>query len=391
MTGCHVSTLPGQLRVHTSVHTRAHTRTLSDGLTRSQPSGCTDLRNVRLVHLEHLAAAPQAVLDGICADLGIATYPLADGKVVAEVNRKYAAEWKRESEHIKSRLLAHAPAFRQFGYTMDNLNAADEAADCAPPRPGQSSPDPKQVPGQPSPDPKHVHKVNAVEANSVVAAQGGGGVKRPAGSSEAGSDSGDTSTDAPTDELEINVAKVARVLAPPALSGGGARRPLILTFGTRGDVQPFIPLALEMQARGMQPLLLSLPLFRPLIEGSGVGFASLVGNGSVASNPPPWPPAFTPPRPTPPRIGPCAASPHPASPHPASHRLVSSRLARTLTRTHALELLSTQRRSQPPRPTSTTRVRTSSCTASPTFTRRTAMRWCAACASMSRRTRPMCL
>ena len=29
----------------------------------------------------------------------------------------------------------------------------------------------------------------------------------------------------------------------------GVRRPLLLTFGTRGDVQPFVPLALEMQAR----------------------------------------------------------------------------------------------------------------------------------------------
>ena len=74
--------------------------------------------------------------------------------------------------------------------------------------------------------------------------------------------------------MTISAVKSARLVAPP--SSTGVRRPIILTFGTRGDVQPFLPLALEMQSRGMSPLLVSLPLFRGLAEDSGVPFASLV-------------------------------------------------------------------------------------------------------------------
>jgi hypothetical protein len=58
---------------------------------------------------------------------------------------------------------------------------------------------------------------------------------------------------------------------------------MILTFGTRGDVQPFIPLALEMKARGMNPLIVTLPLFKHLIEGSGIAFANIVEDDDAAA------------------------------------------------------------------------------------------------------------
>jgi hypothetical protein len=63
------------------------------------------------------------------------------------------------------------------------------------------------------------------------------------------------------------------------------RRPLIVTLGTRGDVQPFLPLCRAMAASGWAPLLCSLPVFANLAAEAGVPFAPLVKDEGAA--PPP--------------------------------------------------------------------------------------------------------
>ena len=64
------------------------------------------LRQCRVVHLEQLAASPQAVLDDICADLEVETYALPTGKVQAGVNRKYMREWRGRGEGDRARIEA---------------------------------------------------------------------------------------------------------------------------------------------------------------------------------------------------------------------------------------------------------------------------------------------
>ena len=84
------------------------------------------------------------------------------------------------------------------------------------------------------------------------------------------------------EQLNAPITKLARSASGPT-PGVGVQRPMILTFGTRGDVQPFIPLALEMKARGMNPLIVTLPLFKHLIEGSGIAFANIVEDDDAAA------------------------------------------------------------------------------------------------------------
>ncbi|ROO51973.1 sterol 3beta-glucosyltransferase [Micromonospora sp. Llam0] len=48
---------------------------------------------------------------------------------------------------------------------------------------------------------------------------------------------------------------------------------LILTLGTRGDVQPFVALARELQSRGHQAVLAAPERFADLVTGHGVAFA----------------------------------------------------------------------------------------------------------------------
>ena len=55
-------------------------------------------------------------------------------------------------------------------------------------------------------------------------------------------------------------------------------RPVILTIGTRGDVQPFIALALGLRAAGHQPLLVAPEPFRVLVTSFGVEFAAFPGD-----------------------------------------------------------------------------------------------------------------
>lgn len=55
---------------------------------------------------------------------------------------------------------------------------------------------------------------------------------------------------------------------------------LFLTSGTRGDVQPVIPLAQKLQADGHAVRIAAPPAFRELVETYGIPFASIEGNPS---------------------------------------------------------------------------------------------------------------
>jgi sterol 3beta-glucosyltransferase len=52
----------------------------------------------------------------------------------------------------------------------------------------------------------------------------------------------------------------------------------ILTYGSRGDVQPFLPLSLGLMARGHRVKLAAPPRFQNLVEEHGICFSPLVGD-----------------------------------------------------------------------------------------------------------------
>lgn len=52
----------------------------------------------------------------------------------------------------------------------------------------------------------------------------------------------------------------------------------ILTFGSRGDVQPFLPLSLGLISRGHKVTLAAPARFKSLVEGHGITFYSLAGD-----------------------------------------------------------------------------------------------------------------
>ena len=208
------------------------------------------VRRVRIVHLEQLSAEPQATLNAIFDDLGLESCPLPQAKVTVDVNRKYFTAWRKENEALRARMTALAPAFAKYGYSLGT-----EGFDTI-----------KALPYRPV-----IAATNGTNGHAVT--NGTNGVKRSA-AVVAGPVQG--------------VAKAPKLLAPPPATdvpmatADGMVRPLILTFGTRGDVQPFIPLVLEMQRRGMAPVLVTHPVFRPLVEGAGIAFASLVTDEKAA-------------------------------------------------------------------------------------------------------------
>jgi len=51
-----------------------------------------------------------------------------------------------------------------------------------------------------------------------------------------------------------------------------AKRIVFCTFGSLGDLHPFLALALEMKRRGHSPVIATSPMYRELIESSGLGF-----------------------------------------------------------------------------------------------------------------------
>jgi UDP:flavonoid glycosyltransferase YjiC (YdhE family) len=54
-----------------------------------------------------------------------------------------------------------------------------------------------------------------------------------------------------------------------------AKRILLTTFGSLGDVHPYIALALELQRRGHLPVIGSFDLHRPVVEGAGIEFHAI--------------------------------------------------------------------------------------------------------------------
>ncbi len=63
------------------------------------------------------------------------------------------------------------------------------------------------------------------------------------------------------------------------MTGGGA--PVVmLANGTRGDVQPYLALALGLRRAGIHSVIAAAPRYRALVESRGVAFAPLDGNPS---------------------------------------------------------------------------------------------------------------
>jgi UDP:flavonoid glycosyltransferase YjiC (YdhE family) len=52
-------------------------------------------------------------------------------------------------------------------------------------------------------------------------------------------------------------------------------RIVFTTWGSLGDIHPYLALAIELKQRGHQPVIATLPAFRPNVEAAGVGFAPL--------------------------------------------------------------------------------------------------------------------
>ena len=60
-----------------------------------------------------------------------------------------------------------------------------------------------------------------------------------------------------------------------------ASAPLVmLASGTRGDVQPFLALALSLRRAGIPVVIAAAPRFQSLVEDRDIGFAALDGNPS---------------------------------------------------------------------------------------------------------------
>ena len=60
-----------------------------------------------------------------------------------------------------------------------------------------------------------------------------------------------------------------------------SKRVVFTTWGSFGDIHPFMALALEMQARGHRPAIATLELYREKIEGAGIDFYP-IGPGTPA-------------------------------------------------------------------------------------------------------------
>jgi len=57
----------------------------------------------------------------------------------------------------------------------------------------------------------------------------------------------------------------------------------LLTYGSRGDVQPFVPLSLGLMARGHTVKLAAPWRFKDLVEGYGISFVPLAGEPEILS------------------------------------------------------------------------------------------------------------
>ena len=48
---------------------------------------------------------------------------------------------------------------------------------------------------------------------------------------------------------------------------------MIATFGSFGDLKPYLGLALGLKARGHDPMIATSELYRPSVQGEGIGFS----------------------------------------------------------------------------------------------------------------------
>ncbi|MCM3906250.1 MAG: glycosyltransferase [Pyrinomonadaceae bacterium] len=55
----------------------------------------------------------------------------------------------------------------------------------------------------------------------------------------------------------------------------GGKRIVLTTFGSFGDIHPYMAIALELQARGHNPVIATSGLYREKIEGAGLSFAAM--------------------------------------------------------------------------------------------------------------------
>jgi rhamnosyltransferase subunit B len=57
-----------------------------------------------------------------------------------------------------------------------------------------------------------------------------------------------------------------------------SKRIILATFGSFGDIHPYMAIAIELQARGHEPLIATMALYREKIEAAGISFAPLSPN-----------------------------------------------------------------------------------------------------------------
>src|SRR6478672_3874624 len=56
------------------------------------------------------------------------------------------------------------------------------------------------------------------------------------------------------------------------------KRIIISTFGSFGDLHPYMSLAMELQSRGHEPVIATMEHYREKIEGAGLSFAPVRPN-----------------------------------------------------------------------------------------------------------------
>src|SRR5436305_14238987 len=64
----------------------------------------------------------------------------------------------------------------------------------------------------------------------------------------------------------------------PEMEGGAmaeSRKIVLTTFGSLGDLHPYIALALGLQARGHRPVIATGRYYKEEVEGAGVDFAAV--------------------------------------------------------------------------------------------------------------------
>src|SRR5215472_6880215 len=65
-------------------------------------------------------------------------------------------------------------------------------------------------------------------------------------------------------------------VAIPAEQGAGFRRRIVLTtFGSLGDLHPYIAVALGLQARGHEAVIATSASYRQKVEALGIGFRAV--------------------------------------------------------------------------------------------------------------------